>query len=38
MTNRAKASYVNVGFAADVLHVRVNSRVICKIESDIFLQ
>ena len=36
MTNGANASYVNVSFAADVLYMRVNSHVICKIESEVF--
>ena len=27
--------YVNVNFAADVLYIRVNSNVICKIESEV---
>ena len=36
MTNGANASNVNVGFAADVLYMRVNSHVICKMESEVF--
>ena len=36
MTNGANASYVNVYFAADVLYMRVNSHVICKIEFEVF--
>ena len=36
MTNGANASYVNVNLAADVLHTRVNSHVICKMESEVF--
>ena len=38
VTNGANASYVNVCFAADVLYMRVNSHVICKMESKVFLQ
>ena len=38
MTNGANASYVNVYIAADVLYMRVNSHVICKMESEFFLQ
>ena len=38
MTNGANASYVNVDFAVDVLYMRVNSHVICKMESEVFLQ
>ena len=36
MTNGTNASYVNVKFAADVLFMRVNSHVICKMESEVF--
>ena len=36
MTNGANASYVDVDFAADVLYMRANSHVICKIESEVF--
>ena len=36
MTNGANASYVNVNFAAYVLYMRVNSHVICKMESEVF--
>ena len=36
MTNGATASYVNVGYAADVFYMRVNSHVICKMESEVF--
>ena len=35
MTNGANASYVNVDFAADVLYMRINSKVICKIASEV---
>ena len=35
MIKRANASYVNVGFAAYVLYMRINSHVICKIESEV---
>ena len=35
MTNGANASYVNVGFAADVLYMHVNSHAISKMESEI---
>ena len=34
--NGVNASYVNVNFAADVLYMRVNSHVICKMESEVF--
>ena len=34
--NGANVSYVIVDFAADVLYMRVNSHVICKIESYFF--
>ena len=36
MTNVAYASYVNVNIAADALYMRVNSHVICKMESEFF--
>ena len=36
MTNGANASYVHVSFAAYVLYIRVNSHVICKMESVFF--
>ena len=36
MTNGANASFVNVNFAAYALYMRVNSHVICKMESGIF--
>ena len=36
LTNGANASYVNVSFAADVLYMRVNSHVICKMKSNVF--
>ena len=36
MTNGANASYVNVGFVEDVLYIHGNSRVGCKIESEVF--
>ena len=36
MTNGANALYVNVCLAEDVLYMRVNSHVICKMESDVF--
>ena len=34
--NGANAFYVDVGFAADVLYMLVNSHVICKIKSEVF--
>ena len=34
--NGGNALYVNVCFAADVLYMRVNSHVICKMESKVF--
>ena len=34
--NGANALYVNAKFAAYVLYMRVNSHVICKIESEVF--
>ena len=34
--NGGNALYVNVDIAADVLYMRVNSHVICKIESKVF--
>ena len=36
MTNGANAPYVNVDFGAYVLYIRVNSHVICKVESEVF--
>ena len=36
VTNGANASYVNLDLAAYVLYMRVNSHVICKIESEVF--
>ena len=36
MTNGANASYVNVIFVADVLYMRVDSHVICIMESEVF--
>ena len=36
MTSGANASYVNVIFVAFVLYMRVNSDVICKMESKVF--
>ena len=36
MKNGANVLYVDVCFAADVLHMLVNSHVICKMESNIF--
>ena len=36
VTNGSNASYVNVCFAAYVLYMRVNSHVICKMESEVF--
>ena len=36
VTNGANVSYVNANFAADVLYIRVNSHVICKMESEVF--
>ena len=36
MTNGSNASYVSVNFAAYVLYMRVNSHVICKMESRFF--
>ena len=36
MTNGANASYVSVNFAAYVLYRRINSRAICKMESEVF--
>ena len=36
VTNGANVSYVNVNFAADVLYMRVNSHVICTMESEVF--
>ena len=36
MTNGANASYVNVCLVAYVLCMRVNSNVICKMESEVF--
>ena len=36
MTNGANALYVNVDFVADVLYMRINSHVICKMESEVF--
>ena len=35
MTNGANASYDNVRFAAYVLYMRVNSYVICKMDSEV---
>ena len=36
MTSGANASYVNVDFAAYILYMRVNSHVMCKMESFVF--
>ena len=36
MTDGGNTSYVNVIFAAYVLYMRVNSHVICKMESEVF--
>ena len=36
MTNGANALYVSVNFVAYVLYMRVNSHVICKMESEFF--
>ena len=36
MTNGANSSYVNGCFAADVLYMRANSHVICKIDFEVF--
>ena len=36
MANGANALYVNVSFAAYVSYMRVNSHVICKMESEVF--
>ena len=38
MTNGANALNVNVNLAADVLYMHVNSHVICKMESEVFLR
>ena len=35
MTNGANASYVNVNFVVYVLYMRMNSHVICKMESEV---
>ena len=36
MTKGANAPYVKVNIASYVLYMRVNSHVICKMESDVF--